>query len=372
MKKICLGMTLTILLIFSSVTTIFAETSVVHSQSNICGENISWYFDDTCGEFVLEGYGAMTDFRGSVIPWAQFREKIKKVTISEGITSLCAYAFLKCTNLTSINSDTYGEAILPDSIHQLGESVFEECISLQTVKLSNALVEIPKAAFKRCTSLIEITLPPTIKKIDRSAISQCENLEQIEIPDGVEELWGLQGCDSLKTVTIPGSVRILGTSTLSSCKKLQTVILGEGITKITTGMCILSKVKNVYIPKSVQVIEMGAFYMSSIENVYYEGSEEDWKNVKIENYVNVAQKNNSLSECNFYFLSQPEDIGNIMIPGDNGDTIIPNESNTQTDRHNIIPLQICITILLAIGAMIEIAILLKKHITHNRLDQYEK
>ena len=54
------------------------------------------------------------------VPWYNYQEKIKKVVIENGVTSIGGYAFNDCISLTSIT--------IPNSVKSIGSYAFEGCI----------------------------------------------------------------------------------------------------------------------------------------------------------------------------------------------------------------------------------------------------
>ena len=88
------------------------------------------------------------------------------------------------------------------------------------------------------------------------------NIEKFIIPANVTSIgyWAFEDCVNLSSITIPDSVTSIYPDTFHGCSSL---------TKIT-------------IPNSVTSIGYTAFKdCESLTDVYYEGSEEDWKNIKI-------------------------------------------------------------------------------------------
>ena len=61
------------------------------------------------------------------VPWDSFRQEIKKVKIEEGVTSIGAYAFCDCENLTDMET--------PDSVRNIGMYAFYNCTGLATVSI---------------------------------------------------------------------------------------------------------------------------------------------------------------------------------------------------------------------------------------------
>lgn len=82
----------------------------------------------TVGNVELEviGSGYMPDYDSNQ-PWANFKTRITKVFVNEGVQSIGAQAFSGCTKLQSI--------IIPGSAAYIGKEAFANCVSLTDVKL---------------------------------------------------------------------------------------------------------------------------------------------------------------------------------------------------------------------------------------------
>lgn len=65
---------------------------------------------------------------------------------------------------------------IPDTVREIGESAFDGCNSLTTVKVGNGITEIEERLFKNCTSLTSVTLPDSVREIEYSAFEGCEKV----------------------------------------------------------------------------------------------------------------------------------------------------------------------------------------------------
>ncbi len=59
------------------------------------------------------------------VPWHTYRNALKGVTIEEGVTRICNYAFTDCK--------TIKEFVLPSTLNEIGTSAFQNCAALKTV-----------------------------------------------------------------------------------------------------------------------------------------------------------------------------------------------------------------------------------------------
>ena len=82
------------------------------------GDNVKWTLDTETGHLEISGNGDMNDYFDNVVPWYNYT--ITSCTISNGVTSIGAYAFYGRYNLTSIE--------IPNSVTSIGNGAFSGCI----------------------------------------------------------------------------------------------------------------------------------------------------------------------------------------------------------------------------------------------------
>ncbi len=113
-------------------------------------------------------------------------------------------------------------------VERIGESAFEGCDDLQTVKLPETIKYIDEYAFAYCYNLSCINIPFSIKRISKGAFSGCESLKTIIIPDGITniETYTFENCTSLTSIIIPDSVTSIGNYTFEDCASLTDVFYG--------------------------------------------------------------------------------------------------------------------------------------------------
>ena len=210
-----------------------------------------------------------------------FCYSLETVEFEEGI-ALEAFSygmFGASSNLKSIK--------VPDSVTSIGELAFYECTDLTSIEM-NCVESIGARAFEECKALEEISLPSTLVTVGALAFYNS-GLKRVEIPDSVKDIVSVdeEGNES----TVYG----LGLNAFNSCKSLESVKIGKGVSVIPSGAFgLCTSLKEIYIPLSVKEVQ-GAYYRNgtfyfghafyyctSLTDVYYEGSEDDWKNIKIE------------------------------------------------------------------------------------------
>lgn len=103
-KKKILAMLLSLVMLSLVISIpVYAE----NDDSGTCGDNLTWTLDDT-GLLTISGTGKMMNYSSAgdnAAPWYvpnTETQKVKKVIIENGVTSIGDWAFDGCDNLTSI------------------------------------------------------------------------------------------------------------------------------------------------------------------------------------------------------------------------------------------------------------------------------
>lgn len=297
-------------LLFAAVFMIMLFSFPASAESGTCGENIRWDFEKSTGTLTISGKGDMEEFPDDA-PWSDYVNHIKKVVVTEGVTSISEYAFMWCVNLETID--------IPDSITEM-VNWFGYCYSIRNMTISESIESIEEGAFSGCpcierfevdknnknysndssgvlfdknkTVLIgypirngknSYVVPDSVERIGDYAFVDANTLknvvigekvkaigegafrysglESVYIPDGVTEIG--QGCflecKSLQSIRIPGSVKVIDIQVCLGCDNLEEVILGEGIETICWNSFENTKTKEIIIPSSVTMIEGRSF-----------------------------------------------------------------------------------------------------------------
>ena len=100
--------------------------TVIVLDNTLCGENLTWSFDEDSGTLTISGNGDMVDALHPC-PWQDFKQLITKVVLSNGVTSIAGLAFSRCNELTSI--------AIPDSVTDIGYSAFFGCTGLASITI---------------------------------------------------------------------------------------------------------------------------------------------------------------------------------------------------------------------------------------------
>ena len=142
------------------------------AESGICGDHTRWNLD-TSGNLIISGSGAIQSNN-----WPM--KKVQTVTIQEGVTELCSWAFAEAESLRSVS--------LPTSLTKIGNTAFYRCGNLQSISIPSRVPEIPDFCFCDCVSLKELSLPETIVRIGEWAFYGCKGIDHFVLPQQIEEV----------------------------------------------------------------------------------------------------------------------------------------------------------------------------------------
>lgn len=132
-------------------------------------------------------------------PWDELKAKVKKLTISEGITKICDYAFSDYKKLAEVD--------FPESLTEVGKAAFSGCKSLEYICLPESVVTIGGSAFEKCSSLKSVNVPDSyVDNSEYGLFYHCSSLETIRV--GKHEVlfdrdFGvIDGCYALKEIIV--------------------------------------------------------------------------------------------------------------------------------------------------------------------------
>ena len=239
-------------MIAAVIASAMAVMFVLHSETDSssaeitdygrCGPDAYYmYFSD--GSLEIFGTGSTYDYNyAPYAPWYDYRKDIKSITISEDITHLGAWTFVKCKNVT--------ELTIPITLNSVGSdqsNAFAGCVNIQKINFTYGSdgYGYNYDAYKGSDSwyqntpwyqskgvLKEINFVDGIVHIGNDAFRELE-LTAVTIPDSVTSLGNhcFFNCTKLTDLTIPMSLNSYGNAdypAFAGCMAVEKVTFTRG------------------------------------------------------------------------------------------------------------------------------------------------
>lgn len=349
-------------------TDIPAGASVKESiHSGKCGDNLTWEIIDAGKTLIISGTGEMYDFVMPGIqyinadgktedppndpPWYLYSGNVKRIVISEGVTSIGQHAFQDIYSLKTVS--------LSDGLKRIGLSAFDGCKNLETIHIPASTTQIGDPNIYNCIGLMPFGDCERLEGIwvdednpnyssdekgilynkDKTKLLQYPgSLEgKLIVPEGVQAL-GIDRAPGLTKIIIPASVKDMEwfTSVGGLFKGLEVdennqyystdefgVLFNKNKTKLLKApdrmpshysipntvktidahaflFASHSNLTSVGIPDSISFIDIYAFdSLKGLQNIYYNGTENQWDDIKVEIH------NDPLMDVTIHFESLP-------------------------------------------------------------------
>ncbi len=255
--------TLSLLLVVIMLGCAAPLTASAETTSGTCGENAIWTFDTWNGTLTISGEGEMEEYDEYSVPWVSFRDQIRTAVIQQGVTSIGAWTFGYCANLTSV--------VIPNSVKKIGRLAFHWCQHLTYAVIPYGVECIEAGAFAACTGLTSImvdarnpayysdncgvlynktnteliqypagrsntvfAVPDGVTTIGDGAFFYCTHLTEVKISDSVicVGIQSFAGSNNLKSITIPNRVTQIGNQAFDWCERLVFAHIPASVTEI--------------------------------------------------------------------------------------------------------------------------------------------
>lgn len=330
-------------------------TNITISSSVTSIEDDAFRYCESLGGITLPS--SVKEIGNSVFYWC---ESLSSITIPNGVQTIGDYMFDSCESLRSVT--------LPNSITYIGESAFRGCEALKSIKIPDGVITIGDEAFSCCYSLTGVIIPNSVTSVGEYAFSWCTKLTSATFSEKVTDIENYMFfyCESLQKVTLLGSITHIGSGAFQECYGLENVYITDinawcnvhfgnyeanplrsgrlrvideneneitdirldtSVTHIPSQTFCVSNITSITIPVSVTSIGNGAFQVcSNLTDVYYEGTEEQWKALRIGEY------NECLTSANIHYDNSGDVVGDV-----NGDYFVNTDDAVQLLLHISMP-----------------------------------
>ena len=214
---------------------------------------LTWNFTDD-GTLTISGKGEMPDYvfytgsnRDTSSPWTQYKSKVKKIVISEGVTSIGNWAF-GCSEVQLITGVYAGvnEITLPKSLTRIGKCAFSGCSTVEEIEIPAGVTHIGWRAFFECNGLTRIKIPADVTTIEDQAFGACKRLVGIDVAARNRNYSSVKGvlfdknktmlvaypCGLIGNYDIPQSVTSIGAGVFQLAMNLTGVTIPDGVKNI--------------------------------------------------------------------------------------------------------------------------------------------
>lgn len=191
--------------------------------------------------------------------------------------------------------DSIREVILPDTLTYLGQSAFNSCSALTTLRIPAGVTSIGKFAFTNDNALVNFTCDPANPSYTveggvlydkaKTTVLAVPAAAQVTLPETVTAVddYAFYWNQNLTRLSLPDSVIRIGEGAFGECSNLTQLRLSEHLTEIDPfAFRSCSGLSQLILPESVTSIGTNAFQ-------YFRGSLYVWQGSAAESY---AQQNN--------------------------------------------------------------------------------
>ena len=242
-------------------------------DSGTCGDNLFWNYDPNTFTLTINGGGSMYGYSANgtetTAPWSPYSQMIQTVIISEGVLDISPYAFFNCSALTNIT--------ISSSVMNIGDSAFDGCMNLMAVTYAGtpqqwgSMVMIGNDNFPLINAALQFSAASFGTCGDNAVWLFDANAHLLTIG-------GSGAMDSYESEPVGGNI-VTTAPWQQFSQSIYAVEICDGITSI--GSCAFfgcTNLSSVFIPASVLSIGYGAFeFCQSMSfTVHYAGTNAEW------------------------------------------------------------------------------------------------
>lgn len=157
--------------------------------SGKCGKNVTFSYNRKTKTLTLSGSGAMYD--GKYYEDEDFYRYVCETPFNDS-----PHYFIICCEMEHL--------VVGDKITSIGDSGFQNCISLKTVKLGKKVRTIGEYAFAECWNLKKINSSTNLSSIGSYAFWECRKLKDFPIGRAVKSIGAgaFSECESLRKLSV--------------------------------------------------------------------------------------------------------------------------------------------------------------------------
>ena len=222
---------------------IISISFALYENSGYCGaegneHNVRWELDDE-GTLTISGKGKMASYVIKTDNWSGYKithgnpewnedrnDKIKRVIIEDGITSIGRSAFARCSHIEEI--------VIPDSVTDIENGAFCFCSSLMKVNIPESVTTLHCATFSGCVNLTTIVIPDSVQTIETLAFDGCTRLRNVTVPESLTDFGGnpFKDTEFANKKMKKNELLIINNIVIDGSKCTGDIVVPDGVTKI--------------------------------------------------------------------------------------------------------------------------------------------
>ena len=226
-----------------------------------------------------------------------------KLTYNGDITTLQEYSFQDLPQLTSIE--------LPNTILQISNYSFQNCTGLTEITIPISVTTLGTNLCLGCSSITTIIFNAEKCSANNPFSQICSQISKVIFGDGVQLISvGLcSNFSNLYEISLPKSLTNIGQNAFSKTS-ISKIVFPDGFYQLdANAFTSVTTLSEVYIRRSFKISNTNSFAgCTNLRNVYYEGTLEDWLNIKFADQGNPTNNGASL------FLQNKKLEGIVIIP----------------------------------------------------------
>lgn len=213
------------------------------------------------------------------------RKCTESAVIPDGVTRIGDFAFSGCKSLSEIT--------IPESVTSIGGYAFSETPWLEAKQKENPLVIVNHILIDGSTyQEKDLTIPDSVEKIADYAFTDASSdvlTGKVVIPDSVTYIGDAAfALKSIREIVLPKHLDYLGGGAFDNAN-FTSVDIPEGVTTLynlfyhkDTGLGgeTFDNLKEIKLPSTLETIEIGALKCDNLSDVYFNGTKEQWENIK--------------------------------------------------------------------------------------------
>ncbi len=141
------------------------------------------------------------------------------------VTSIGTYAFMFCSDLTSVS--------IPNTVTYIDTYAFAWCYGITSITIPDGVTTIASRAFYDCPYLLSATIGSGVTEIGDYAFDECRSMTSVTLGDNVKTIGDYAfAYTDLGSITIGNSVTSIGAHAFTFCYNMTTATIGARVTSI--------------------------------------------------------------------------------------------------------------------------------------------